>query len=139
MDLAVVRAVGRIGTHHFGLLPDRLEIILRDAATLAERAEGEGAGDAVFRVRRSDRERVAEFVERDLLFDRVGEFAANLIAAKRPLNLHATEALDEFFLRGNQFGLFVAEVETVAETKARDAVFAIERGKRDVLAERELG
>ena len=73
------------------------------------------------------------------MLDRVGEFAADLIAAKRPLNLHAAEAFNEFFLGGNQFGLLIAEVETVAETKARDAVLAIERRKGDVLAEGELG
>src|SRR4051812_29093147 len=77
VNLAVVRAIRGIGADDFGLLPDALEIILRDAAPMTLRPERERAGDVVFRMRRGDRERVAEFVQRDLLLDGVGEFAAD--------------------------------------------------------------
>src|SRR5687768_18375209 len=52
VDLAVVRAVGRIGAHDFGLLPVRLEVVLRHAATMTLRPERERAGNVVLRVRR---------------------------------------------------------------------------------------
>src|SRR5438270_491532 len=139
VNLAVVRAIGRIGADHFGLLPHALKIILHDAATMALRSERERAGYMVFRMRRRDRERVAEFVERDLLLDGVGELAADFAAGERPLHLHAAEILHELFLRRDELGLIVAEIETVAQTEAGYAVLAVERGQGDVLAERQLG
>ena len=139
MDLAVIGAVRWIGADDFGFLPSALEIVLLDGAAVAERSEGEGPRDVVFRVRCGDCDHVAEFVERDLLFHRVGEFTADLRAGEIPLHLHGAEIFNDLFFRVDQFGLFVAEIETVAQTEASDAVFAVEGRDCDLFAEGEFG
>ena len=102
------------------------------------RPERQRARDVVLRVRRRDREAVAELVERDLLAHGIGEFDANLVAGEGPLDLHAAETLHELLLEVDQLGLFVAEIETVAEAEPRDAVLAVERWQGHLITERQL-
>ena len=139
VNLAVVGAVGRVGADDLGLLPGALEIILGDGAAVAEGAEGKGAVDMVLGVRGGDGEDVAELVQRDLLLHGVGELAADLAACEVPLDLHAAEVLDEFLPDVDELRLLVAEVETVAEAEAGDAVLAVEGRDGDLVAEGEFG
>ena len=139
VDLAVIGAIGGVGGHGFGFLPHGLEIVFHHAAAVAAGAEEGRAGDTVFRVRRGEDERVAELVERDLLLHRVGELAGDFRAGEIPLHFHAADALEDFFLGRDELGLLVAEVETVAQAQAGDAVLAVERRQGDVFAEGKLG
>src|SRR5687767_2454033 len=51
VNFAVVRAVCRVRAHDFSLLPVRLKIILRHAATMTLRSERERARHVVLRMR----------------------------------------------------------------------------------------
>ncbi len=102
-------------------------------------AEGEGGADAVAAVRGGDGDDVAHAVELHLLLDAEAELAVDLAAEEGPGDLATAEPVDEFLVLGDEFGLVVGELEGVAQADFGGAVFAVEGGDDDFVAEGQLG
>ena len=139
VNLAVIGAVRRVGGDGFGFLPVGVEIVLQYGAAVAERPERGRIALPVTRVWGADDNRHPEFVERDLILDRVRELGADLAAREGPLHFHAADIADDFFLGVDELGLLVTEVEGIFQAQTGDAFLAVEGRERDVLAEREFG
>ena len=116
MYFSKICPISRIVGDHLGFCPSRLEIIFRHGAAMTFGTEGKRTPDAVLRVRCRNRQHVAKFIKCDLLFYGVDKFATDLIAGEVPLNFNAAETFDDFFIFGDQLGLFIAEVKTIPQT-----------------------
>src|SRR5205823_5930663 len=129
----------RIWCDDLGVLPSGLEIVFLHGATMTLGAKCQRTRDAILGVRSGDRDHIAEFIQCDLLLYGIGEFATDLGARKTPLDLNGANVLNDFLFSIDQFRLFVAEIETIAQAETGNAVLSVERRNCDVVAKREFG
>ena len=111
VHLAVVGAVGGVGSDGLEVFPACLKVVFDDVGTMAFRAEGGCRSDAVAGMGRGNREDVAHAVELSLLLHGEAEFTGDLVSGKIPLNFATPEAIDEFLVAGNELGLVVFKDE----------------------------